>query len=593
MNYNYNITNGVNIYRSMPMPVFILDKEGYIKEYNEKAKNTFGDNLENLDFKSIAKLKIENLEELLERKEGQQEDPYIIEKNERIYELQAFRANFDIIVLLNDITKQVKLEEQNKKDKPCIAIVHIDNYDELQSSKYTDDNMEMISKIDKAIRSWGEQIQASVIRNKEHIYVVIMNSEYCTKEMDKKFPILDEIRSIESGADFPITLSIGIGLNSDNLEEADYHAQQALDLALGRGGDQVVVKDGDRLYYFGGKAKAVEKSNKGKSRMIAHALKQLILSSSNIFIMGHKNPDMDAFGAAMGISRIVKELGKDAYIVLEEYSNALDLLLNKALDSEEHEIITRKKAIRLQDKNSLVVIVDTHKKSITECPELLDKSNRRVVIDHHRKGEDFIENPTLVYMEPYASSTSELVTEIIQYTVDRRDVTHLEADGLLAGILLDTNRFSTQTGVRTFEAAAWLRRAGADLTRVKELFQVEKRLFMNRLQGVSNAVFDGSVAYTICESEGNNTQVLCSIVADELLTMRGINTTFAIGVNQKGKTIISARSIGEINVQVVMEKFGGGGHLNGAGAQTDLPPREVLEMIKDIMEEKDESNIIS
>jgi c-di-AMP phosphodiesterase-like protein len=259
------------------------------------------------------------------------------------------------------------------------------------------------------------------------------------------------------------------------------------------------------------------------------------------------------------------------------------LLYNEAKESGEYNLINRKRAVELIDEKSLVIILDTHKPSITECPELLDVKTKRVIIDHHRKGEEFIENPTLVYTEPYASSTSELVTEILQYTIDRKELTKLEAEGLLSGIFVDTNHFSVKTGVRTFEAAAWLRRVGADLSKVKRLFQVGKELFMSRVKGVSNAQFeDNGIIYTICDGENPNAQMICSLVADELLTVRGTRKVFAVGKNHKGRTIISARSVGANNVQLVMEKLGGGGHLNAAGAQVDMEPAEVIEKIKNI-----------
>lgn len=567
-----------------PLPVMAIDKEGKIFASNSLIGEVFiYDEIEGADIFAMTRLKYEDFKVAIDENKD-----LSIERNEKVFKITPkIVSNESIYLFFEDITELVNVRNKYDGEKTCIAILNIDNYDELRTDSYTDGNMVLITEIDKVIRKWGEKLEASVTRHKENLYCIVFSKGKCLEEMQEKFQILDEIREIDSDRDFPITLSIGIGINGKNPEESDEHAQQALDLALGRGGDQVVVKDGDSLSYFGGKAQAVEKSNKGKSRIIAHALKELVRSSSKVMIMGHKNPDMDAFGAAMGISRAATKYNKETYIILEDYSEALDLLYTEAVKTDEYNIISRKKAMELVDDMSLVIVVDTHKPSITECPELLEMNIRKVVIDHHRKGEEFIENPTLVYMEPYASSTSELVTEILQYLMDRKDISRLEAEGLLAGIFVDTNKFTTQTGVRTFEAAAWLRRAGADLLNVKKLFQVDKALFMDRIYGISNAEFtDSGIVYTICRGESPNSQIICSLVADELLTIRGVKTTFAIGTNHRGRTVISARSIGEKNVQVIMEKFGGGGHINAAGAQTDMTPLEVITRLKEIMEEE-------
>lgn len=570
----------------IPFPMLAVNEEGKIWGSNSLIGKVFlYDNIQGSDIFSMTRIKYEEL-----KKSIYEERKIHIERNEKVFRLKCQfvdESQKDIYVFFVDETELSDMKEKYDKERVCIGIVNIDNFDELNAGSLTDSNMEMISKIDKAIRKWGESIDASVTSHKENLYCVVFSKEKCLAEMEKKFPILDDIRDIESNADFPITLSVGIGINGDTPEENDNLAQQAIDLALGRGGDQAVVKDGDRLYYFGGKAQAVEKSNKGKSRIIAHALRELLKSSSKVLIMGHRNPDMDAFGAAMGICRASMKFNKEAYIVLEEYGNALENLYVQAKNSQNYNIINKKKALEIVDDMSLIIVVDTHKPSITECPKLLEANCRKVVIDHHRKGEEYIENPTLVYTEPYASSTSELVTEILQYLLDRKEITKLEADGLLAGIFVDTNRFTTQSGVRTFEAAAWLRRAGADLANVKKLFQVEKDLFLDRIYGISNAEFsENKIAYTICKGDNPNNQMICSLVADELLSIKGMEAAFAMGTNERGKTVISARSMGNINVQVIMEKFGGGGHLHAAGAQSNMTPLEAITRLKEIMEEK-------
>lgn len=579
-----NEINGLAPFQEMiPIPMCVLDKDGRVVDSNSLIGDVFiYDDIVGGSIFALTGIKFDRLKSVSETNE-----PIHLERNEKIFNLvpTVVESNGEeyTYVYFMDVTQQEKVEKKYDEEKVCIVKIHIDNYDELNSSTSVDSQMGLVSEIDKTIRKWASGLSASVNRQKENVYIVLISKGKCRQQMEAKFPILDRVREIESSADFPVTLSIGIGFNGDTPEQRDEASQQALDLALGRGGDQAVVKDGDKILYFGGATATVEKNNKGKSRIIGHALKRLVQASSKIFIMGHKNPDMDCFGASMGISRMAKAINKETYIVLEEFGEALALLYNEAKESGEYNLINRKRAVELIDEKSLVIILDTHKPSITECPELLDVKTKRVIIDHHRKGEEFIENPTLVYTEPYASSTSELVTEILQYTIDRKELTKLEAEGLLSGIFVDTNHFSVKTGVRTFEAAAWLRRVGADLSKVKRLFQVGKELFMSRVKGVSNAQFeDNGIIYTICDGENPNAQMICSLVADELLTVRGTRKVFAVGKNHKGRTIISARSVGANNVQLVMEKLGGGGHLNAAGAQVDMEPVEVIEKIKNI-----------
>lgn len=570
----------------VPVPMCVVDSEGKVLSANSLIGDVFlYDEITGSDIFALTGIKYETLKNSVDN-----ETDIHLKRNDRVFNLVATMVDsYDssiMYIYFMDITKLLEAEEKYDDEKTCIGIINIDNYDELSSSTSIEDHMKLASDIDSAIRKWASGLAGSVIKKKENTYIIIISKIKCTQQMELKFPILDTVRAIETTADFPVTLSIGIGINGQTNESNDELAQQALDLALGRGGDQVVVKDGDDIYYFGGKAQTVEKNNKGKSRVIGHALKRLIQASSKVFIMGHKNPDMDAFGAAMGINRLAVQLNKESFIILEKYGEALDLLYKEAKASENYNIITKQKALDTIDEKSLIIVVDTHKPSITECPEILDFPCKRVVIDHHRKGAEFVENPTLVYTESYASSTSELVTEILQYTIEKRDITKLEAEGLLAGIFVDTNHFSVKTGVRTFEAAAWLRRVGADLSNVKGLFQVDRELFMSRAKGVSNAVFEeNGIAFAICEGKTPNLQMICSLVADELLTIRGMRMVFALGVTDKGKTIISARSIGEVNVQIIMEKFNGGGHLNAAGAQIEMAPSEVIAKIKEIVEE--------
>ena len=411
-----------------------------------------------------------------------------------------------------------------------------------------------------------------------------MERGQCAKLVENKFQILDEIRNIETEADFPVTLSIGIGAGGKNPAHTGSYAEAALDLALGRGGDQAVFKDGEKIDYFGGKSQTVEKGNKGKSRIVGHALKQLIIQADKVLIMGHKNPDMDAFGAALGIFRFVATNSKEAHIVINNYNETLADVYLQAKESEQYSFINSEKAIQSTTQDSLVIVLDTHRPSRTECPELLNQTDKIVVIDHHRRAEEFIENPTLAYIEPYASSTSELVTEILQYVGDKKGIQKLEVEALLAGITVDTNRFSVKTGVRTFEAASWLRRAGADTTMVKRLFQSDEVSFKIKASCVASARFiEKGMALSFCIGTHPNMQVINAQAADELLEVKGVRASFVVGTDEQGKTIISARSLGEVNVQVIMEAFDGGGHLNTAGAQVDESPEEVMEKLEALL----------
>ena len=326
---------------------------------------------------------------------------------------------------------------------------------------------------------------------------------------------------------------------------------------------------------------AKQKGNKGKSRIVGHALKQLIVQSNRVLIMGHKGADMDAFGSSLGIYRMCALSGTEAHIVIDEVNDSLHAIFTQAKAADNYSFITTQRAEKLITKETLIIVLDTHRPSYLERPELLETADRIVVIDHHRKAEDSIENTALSYIESYASSTAELVTEILQYAGGRKTLVKLEAEALLAGMYIDTNRFAVKTGVRTFEAAAWLRRSGADTTEVKRFFQTDLDDFRVRAKCIAAAEFyDNGVAMSVCEGENQEAQVINSQVADELLNIKGIKASFVAGRNDKGVTCVSARSLGEVNVQLIMEKLGGGGHLTTAGAQVDVSPEEVLAKIR-------------
>ncbi len=570
-----------NVIRNIPLPCFVVNEEGIIIESNDRIADVFA--YDGLDGAKLFALTGVKRAELIESIKGERETT--IERNDKMFNMiSELDENGLLYVYFLDVTKREEYKSRYRNKKPAIVIIAIDNYDELIASASSDNKMLVPTEVDKVIRQWASKYKASVSRVGEDEYIMFVYRENAEKIIESKFEILDEVRKIESMIDFPVSLSIGMGLSGDSPAETEEYAQAAIDLAMGRGGDQAVVKNGNRMHYYGGKLQTVEKSNKGKSRIIGHALKQLILESSKVLIMGHKWPDMDCFGASIGAYRICESCDKDAYIVIEEYNEALQLIYKNAVEIGKYEIIKREKAIELCDDNTLVIIVDTHRPGLVECEELLDCTNKVAIIDHHRKAEDAIEDTTLAYIESYASSASELITEIIQYSLTKKDINKFEAEALLAGITVDTNSFATKTGVRTFEAAAWLRRAGADTAEVKRFFQIEATSFQARAEAIANAEYlDHGIAIAISKGYSTEAQIINSQVADQLLTVKGIKASFVMGKNDRNVTVVSARSLGDINVQIIMEEFDGGGHLTAAGAQVEMTPEEVCEKLKEIL----------
>lgn len=575
----------------VPVPSCVVDIDGMIKRANNLMKNVFTyDDIVESNFFALTGVK---RQELLEaNRVGESDDDgeiqeIQIERNDQCFSLLTNtdpQEDEDIIVYFVNVTEREELKTSYKEERLCLLYISIDNYDELISSITTDNKMAVPTEVDRCIRKWAEQYDAPIDNTSDEAYTMTVFRKDADKMIESKFSILDEIRSIETKIDFPVSLSIGMGIGRSRLDETAELAKAAHELAMGRGGDQAVVKNGDRTHYYGGRLQSMEKNNKGKSRIIAHALKQLILESSQVIIMGHKWPDMDSFGAAIGAYKIASYLGKDTHIIIEDYNEALQVVYKQACDTENYSFFDSAKARETCDANTLVIVVDTHRPNLVECPEILDVAEKVVVIDHHRLSEDAIENPTLSYVESYASSASELITEILQYTATKRIVNKFEAETLLAGITVDTNSFSIRTGVRTFEASAWLRRAGADTTEVKRFFQTEVTSFQSKAEAIANAEYsEYGTAYTISEGYSTEAQIINAQVADELLMVKGVKASFAIGKNDEHTTVISARSLGDINVQVIMENFGGGGHLTSAGAQVDISPEEVLEKLKEIL----------
>lgn len=566
-----------------PFPACIINEHGKVTKASSKIDEVFiYDGIKDADIFVLTGIKY--CEFLKQSEEGTE---LFLSRNDKIFKIltSALRGNTEphVLICFLDVTNYETLKAMYQDEQLCIGVVSIDNFDELlKADNYN--SVELISEVDKTIRQWAIKINASIIKYRDHLYMMVMQNVGSERLVESRFSILDDVREIESDTDFPVTLSIGIGIGGKTPAKNDQFAHAALDLALGRGGDQAVIKRDDTIEYYGGKMQTVEKSNKGKSRIVAHAIRHLIDQSSNVMIMGHRNPDMDSFGSALGVFRLAANAGKEVHIVINKYNDNLAEVYKQANETELYSIINNEKALSLVDKETLLVIVDTHRACVTDCPELIDATDKIVVIDHHRKAEDFIDHATLVYMEPYASSTSELVAEILQYSSEKDNLKKFEAEALLAGITVDTNRFAGRTGVRTFEAASWLRRMGADTSGVKRFFQSDIETFKIKADCVANAQFlEGGIALSICAGSHPEMQIINSQAAEILLEIKGMRASFVAGLDDEGTTVVSARSLGDINVQLIMEELGGGGHLTTAGAQITISPEEAIEKIKEIL----------
>lgn len=573
--------------KNVPVPHVTIDRQGKVLSANSHMGEVFlYEGIVGADIFTLTGLKVQELFDIAEN--GQHP---ILSRNDKKFKVVPYHETEDedvLAVVFLDVTGFEELKDRYNDERPCIAKIQIDNYDEIIEAQVENGGSDLRASIEKIIRDWAAGMNASIGRIKNNKYMMWFSQGNLEKEGFRKFEILDEVRKLNSGTDFPASLSIGIGVGGKTMDITEDYADGALDMALGRGGDQAVIKHINKTEYFGGKLQSVEKRNKGKSRIVGHALTLLINQSSRIFIMGHKYSDMDSFGASLGIARLCMVSGKNPYIVVENPNESLEDLLEQARESEKYNIIGSEKAIDICDSNSLIIVVDTHRPDIVQCPELLGISEKQVVIDHHRKMVPSIEFPLLNYMESYASSASELVTEILEYMLPRREINKLEAEALLAGIIVDTNYFSSRTGVRTFEAAAWLRRQGADPTEVKRFFQEAPDYAKMKGKALSEAVFMGNgIALASFDETRSDAQLLCAQLADRLLTLKGIRASFACGRNMERRTVISARSLGDVNVQIIMEKMGGGGHLNNAGAQVDLSVEGAIRKLMEITEEMD------
>ncbi|EOR25756.1 hypothetical protein A499_03853 [Niallia nealsonii AAU1] len=482
-----------------------------------------------------------------------------------------------------DVTEQTEIEKLYEDERTAIAIIFLDNYDDLTQGMDDQARSSINNSVTAILNKWATDNGVLLKRISSDRFIAIFN-EHILQSLEKgKFTILDDVRELTTKQNVPLTLSIGVGAGVSSLPELGNIAQSSLDLALGRGGDQVAIKQPNgKVKFYGGKTNPVEKRTRVRARVISHALKELVLESDKVIIMGHKNPDMDAIGAAIGIHKVAQMNQKEAYIVInfQEIDTAVRRLMEEIKKQESlfTKFITPDQALEIATGDTLLVVVDTHKPSLVIEEHLLNKIEDVVVIDHHRRGEEFIENPLLVYMEPYASSTAELVTELLEYQPKSVKIEMLEATALLAGIIVDTKSFTLRTGARTFDAASYLRGQGADTVLVQKFLKEDIENYVKRAKIIENVQFyKEGIAIAIAKEEEAVDGVLIAQTADTLLTMDGIIASFVIAPRGETMIGISARSLGEINVQIIMESLHGGGHLTNAATQLSNMPMEEVE----------------
>ncbi len=472
-----------------------------------------------------------------------------------------------------DITEQTEIETLYYADRSVIGVLFIDNYDELAQGMGDQTRSELNSLVTSLVNNWGAGYGIYVKRVSSDRFIAVLNESILLELEKTKFAILDDIRETTSKLNLALTLSIGVGAGSSSLVELGHLAQSSLDLVLGRGGDQVAIKQpSGKVKFYGGKTNPAEKRTRVRARVISHALRDLIQDSDQVFVMGHQLPDMDAIGASVGVRKMAEMNQINGYVVIDfdELDQSVTRLMEEVKSKPElfERFITPEEALSKLTDRTLLVVVDTHKPSMVIDEKLLNRAEKVVVIDHHRRGEEFISNTMLVYMEPYASSTAELVTELLEYQPKHDKISMLEATAMLAGIIVDTKSFTLRTGARTFEAASYLRTNGADTVLVQRLLKEDIETYVERSKIVQTVeFFREGIAIAHGEETKPYSQVLIAQTADILLTMKGVSASFVVAKKDNGDVGISARSMGEINVQVIMEKLGGGGHLTNAACQ--------------------------
>ena len=560
-----------------PFPLVILETDGniiwksskFISEFSKVDINSYIDNIIDEIKKEIEKVKDKKDKTIIKQIEIEEKTYKIFGKF--VNSKNKNKQEYMLMLYFLDDTENIRLQKKYNDSKSCVEIIMIDNYEETMQLLESEEKLQITAQIDKEIFDWTEETNGVLIKSDRDKYIYLFEQRYLEKIKEDKFTILDKIKDISTKQNAQFTLSIAISNEGKTDREKYKSAEAAMDIVLGRGGDQAVIRENEIYKFFGGRAQEVEKRTKVKARTVAHALENLIKESNKVMIMGHTNPDIDSMGASMGIYRLVRSLGKSAYILDSDETTTLQNFKKSLAKDAEYEDILINKEVALEniDEETLLVIVDTHKANYVLVPELLEKTEKVVIVDHHRRSADFIEKATLTFQEVYASSAAELVTELLQYAEVKVDLKTIEAESLYAGIMMDTKNFTFKTGVRTFEAAAYLRKCGVDIIRVKKWFQSDLASFNKIADIVKKAeIVNKSIAISTYERKTKDASLICAKAADELLTISNITASFVIG-NLGDKVCISGRSIGDINVQVILEKLGGGGHITLAGAQVE------------------------
>ena len=487
-------------------------------------------------------------------------------------EAQGYNGYLIAVYLFDETALHIALQEVDDQSL-SVGMIYLDNYEEALESVEEVRRSLLIALIDRKVNKYISALDGICKKLEKDKYLVILRKKAIAQLQETRFDLLEEVKTVNIGNEMAVTISIGIGL--DGLTNAQNYefARNAIDLALGRGGDQAVIKTPESITYYGGKSQQVEKNTRVKARVKAHALREIITGKDKVIVMGHRMADVDSFGAAVGIYRIAQTLGRKTHIVLNDVTNSIQPLVDLFRNNPEYDddmIVNSQQAIEAAGSNAVLVIVDVNKPSITECPDLLRFCKSIVVLDHHRQGTETVENATLSYVEPYASSSCEMVSEILQYTYDNIKIRTEEADCMYSGIMIDTNNFMSKTGVRTFEAAAFLRRNGADVTRVRKLFREDALEYKAKADAVSQAeIYRQFFAISVCTPDDlPSPTVIGAQAANELLNIKGIKASFVL-TDYQGKIYVSARSIDEVNVQIIMERMGGGGHMSIAACQME------------------------
>lgn len=554
-----------------PFPLIILETDGSVIWRSSKFISEFA----NIDINTyINDLSIDIIDEIKNKEKIIDKDKKDIVRKlkigDKIYKIMGRYVNvknkdkdkkakkeYMIILYFIDDTENVKLQKEYKDSKTCVSIIMIDNYEETLQRVEAEEKAQITAEIDKTIYEWADLTNGVLIKSDRDRYIYLFEQRYLEKIKEDKFSILDKIKEIDTKEKVQFTLSIAVSNEGITDKEKYKSAEAAMDIVLGRGGDQAVIRENEIYKFFGGRAQEMEKRTKVKARVVAHALENLIKDSKKVMIMGHTNPDMDAIGSSMGIYRLAKTLDKNAYIVISENTPTIASFKASIDKDPEYEDVVINKEVALEniDEETLLIVVDTHRTNYVDAPELLEKTKNIAIIDHHRRSADFIEDATLIFQEVYASSAAELVTELLQYSSKKINLKTIEVESLYAGIMMDTKNFTFKTGVRTFEAAAYLRRCGVDIIRVKKWFQSDLESYNKIADIVKKAeIVNDTIAISINEEKGKDTNLICAKAADELLTISNITASFVLGY-LGDKICISGRSIGDINVQIILEKL--------------------------------------